>query len=213
MPNYVVPMVSDALLALVCAALAIALHREQEEQQVREWWSTGFAALAAAAFFGGPWHGLAPYVGAALLVAADRLAVYGVGLFDLAILTGSIIAVTEGRLRHTLIMLAALKFFVFAMWMLSNHDIAFVIADAAGAVFALALLHGWAALTRGDRGSLRILAALALALPAAAIQIARIPLHPLYGNGALFNIVAAGAILLLYNGGRILRDRPSEAFA
>jgi hypothetical protein len=200
-------VLTDFLLAAVCGTLAVALNRAHGGQQVRGWWSAGFCMLAIAALLGGIWHGFAPYLSWPLNAALWKATVYAIGLFNLSMLAGSIVAVTTARLRATLITVAALKFFVFAFWMATQDGFEFVVADSAGAMIGLALLHGWSAATRGDRGSLWVLSAVAVSVIAAGVQYSKLTLHVHFNHNDLYHLIQIAAMLLFYFGGRMLHDQ------
>lgn len=203
-------LVTNYLLGAVCATLAIALNRAHGGQQVRGWWAAGFGMLSIAAFLGGTWHGFAPNLGWTLSSALWKATVYAVGLFNLSMLAGSVIAVTTARPRQILITLAALKFFVFAFWMATQDAFEFVVADSAGAMIGVAVLHAWSAVRLKDRGSLWVLGAVAVSAAAAGVHQANIAPHVYFDHNDLYHLIQVVAMFLFYLGGKMLHDRESD---
>lgn len=205
-----VTMLTDYALAGVCGYLAWRLCRQRESQVSRKLWVIGFSALGFAALIGGTHHGFAPHFSAALLAAGWKVTLYSVGIFNLAMLGGSIIAVTGGRVRRALLSVALLKFVAFAIWMTGHDEFRFAIADSAGAMLGLLLLHGWSSVTRRDSASGRVLGALALSALAAAVQHAGIAFHQHFNHNDLYHVIQIAAMIVFYGAGTRLLDRPSE---
>lgn len=204
-----VTLLTDYALGGVTGYLAWALHRRHEEQVSRRCWAAGFAALALAAFAGGTYHGFARHLEPALLAATWKFTVYCIGVFGLAMLAGSIIAVCAGRVRHALLAVAGLKFLAYALVMLDRDAFEFVIADTSGAMAGLILLHGWKAAARRDVASRWALAAVAVSALAAAVQYGRVALHAHFNHNDLYHVIQIAAMLTFYQAGKLLHDATS----
>lgn len=208
-----VTLLTDYALAAVAACFAWRLYRDHDSQSVRRLWAVAFSALAIAALAGGTYHGFAPQLNAVAQAAMWKVTVYSVGVFDLAMLAGSILAITGGRLRRALLSAALLKFAAFAIWMIGHDDFSFVIADSAGAMLGLLLLHGWSALVHRDAASRRVLGALLLSALAAGVQYSGLALHPHFNHNDLYHVIQIVAMVFFHSAGKRLRDRASSTAA
>ncbi|MBI3916944.1 MAG: hypothetical protein HY322_08050 [Betaproteobacteria bacterium] len=205
-----VTLLTDYALAATTGYLAWKLYQAHDKQVSRRCWSAGFAALALAALAGGTHHGFAPYFGPALLAATWKFTVYCVGIFGLAMLAGSIIAVCGGAVRRVFLATAALKFLAYAVVMLGRDAFEFVVADTGGAMAGLLLLHGWKATTRNDAASRWVLVAVALSALAAAVQYGRVALHAHFNHNDLYHVIQIAAMVTFYKAGKLMRDAISS---
>jgi hypothetical protein len=201
-----VTLLTDYALGAVTGYLAWKLYRSQERQVSRRCWVAGFTALALAALVGGTHHGFTPYFGPVLLATTWKFTVYCVGIFGLAMLAGSIVAVCRGAMRHALLAAAGLKFLAYAVVMFDRDAFAYVIADTGGAMLGLLLLHGWKAATQRDAASRWVLVALTLSALAAAVQYAGIALHAHFNHNDLYHVIQILAMLVFYRAGKLLHD-------
>ena len=201
-----VTLLTDYALAAVTGYLAWKLYQAHERQVSRRCWAAGFGALALAALVGGTHHGFAHDFGPVLRVATWKLTVYCIGLFGLAMLAGSILAVCGGAVRHALLAVAGLKFMAYAVVMFDRDAFEFVVADTGGAMVGLLLLHGWKAATRNDTASRWVLFAVALSALAAAVQYGRVALHAHFNHNDLYHVVQIAAMVTFYKAGKLMRD-------
>ena len=201
-----VTLLTDYALTVVTGYLAWKLYQAHDKQVSRRCWVAGFAALALAALVGGTHHGFAPHFGPALLAATWKFTVYCVGIFGLAMLAGSIVAVCGGTVRRVLLAAAALKFLAYAVVMFGRDAFEFVVADTGGAMVGLLLLHGWKAATRNDTASRWVLFAVALSALAAAVQYGRVALHAHFNHNDLYHVVQIAAMVTFYKAGKLMRD-------
>lgn len=202
---------TDYGLTVLCAALAhLVFHRGSPSSRFRLPLTVFFVAVAAASFTGGTVHGFFPDDGT---VAHDALWVATLLFIGLAGLAGWIVAVelqfgrssraiSLGRLATTLYLVyAGVVLFV-------SRD--FLVAIVYYMPAVLALLAALIAEYRRTRERPIRTAAfgLALTLLAAAVQQLQIPLHPEYfDHNALYHLVQAAALILVFVGARHLARR------
>ncbi len=189
-------MATDYALAAVTGCLCFFLFK-QARQQSRTFWGLAFAALAVAAALGGTHHGF-------VIDALWTLTVLAVGIASFAMLAGSAIATTSGRLRQGLIALALAKLLVYSAWMLGHDEFIYVVADTGAALLAIAVLHLF---FFKNQESKWMLAGVAVSLAAAAAQASGFDLHPSFNHNDLYHVVQIVALALFYSGARRLRDR------
>src|SRR5260221_5833883 len=102
-------LATDYLLAAVGAVTGIAVLRNTNNQNSRRWWGIALLALALAAALGGTHHGFA-------LQALWKPTGFIAGAASAAMVTGSAYAATRGSLRHSMLVLVALKVPQFSAW-------------------------------------------------------------------------------------------------
>jgi hypothetical protein len=197
-------LLTDYVLAGLTGWLGWRLFSATEDQTARSLWALAFAALATAAALGGSYHGFAR----SPVVWTVTVLVIGVASF--AMLAGSAIAVTSGRLRKLLLALATAKFVLYSLWMLAHEDFIFVIADTGFAMALVAALHAWSATSRRDRASLWMLGGVAVSVFAAGVQASGYTLDRHFSHNDLFHVIQMGAMTLFYVGAARLRDSPKR---
>jgi len=186
-------MLTDYALAGVTGWLGWLLFRNSQLQSSRRFWALAFAALAAAAFLGGSFHG---FVQSDLLWKATVLAV---GIASFGMLAGSATAVLSGILKTAVLAFATVKLIAYSAWMLAHDEFIYVVADTGIAFAAVAVLHllkfnAW------------ILAGVVVSVAAALVQASGFALHRHFNHNDLYHVIQIAAMALLYRGARILTD-------
>lgn len=186
-------LATDYLLAGVAAWLCFWLFKKNDSQKSRTFWALAFAALAAAAFLGGTWHG---FVQSDLLWKATVLTV---GAASFGMVTGSALAALAGAARNSLVWLAGGKFVLYAGWMLWHDEFIYVVIDSGIAFAVVAALHLW-------RFNPWILAGIGVSVAGALVQASGFTLHRHFNHNDLYHVIQIAAVLLLYRGARRLTD-------
>jgi hypothetical protein len=177
-------MLTDYVLAGVTGWLAWLLYRQKSST----WWTVAFAALALTALLGGTYHGLGLPLWKATLFLA--------GIISFSMVVGSAIAMTTGRLRKIIVVLAVAKLLVYEAWMISHDDYLYVVIDTGVALAVVAVLHRWS----------WILAGVAVSLVAAGVQASGFGLHEHLNHNDLYHLIQLAAMALFYRGVRLMRD-------
>jgi hypothetical protein len=194
--NEPMTVVTDYALGGVAAWLSLLLFRSPQTSS--RLWAVAFAALAAAAFLGGTWHG---FVHSDLLWKATTLSA---GVASFGMVAGSAYAVFSGAAR-TLVMTAALaKLLVYSGWMLFHDQFIYVVVDTGIAFAVLAALHLW-------KFSGPILAGVAVSVIAGLVQASGLRLHEHFNHNDLYHVIQIAAVVLLYRGARRLKDCDGSA--
>ena len=170
-------------------------------------WALALMALAFAAALGGSYHGFVTALEdrtAQILWKATVLAI-GTGAF--CMIAGSAWATSSGRVRGALVGLALFQLAAYTAWMLAHDDYGYVVADTAVAMAAVTVLHARAAWA-GEDAARWMLAAVAVAVVAAAVQVSGFALHRHFNHNDLYHVIQVGAMTLFYKGAGLLRDRP-----
>lgn len=200
---------TDYLLAGLVFNLGLrlqALWRHTGQHSVR-WWAFGFHASAAAALAGGTYHGFLSYLVGIPAFLLWKFTVLAVGLAALCLFAGAVIATLSGPPKKWLLVLAVMKFLVYAAWMGFHDDFRFVIYDYAPALLGVFLLAIYAALARRERFASWLIGGVLISFVAAGIQASGLKLHQHFNHNDLYHVVQMGAFWLLYRGGLLLRDR------
>jgi hypothetical protein len=201
---------TDYALFVECVLFAWVVARTPAAGvRLRAWLVVFFAATAFAALFGGTMHGF--FSGAddrlgAVLWGLSLLAIGTAALAGLA--TGAYLVLADERARRLVRLGCGLLAAYAAVVVFVNG--AFWVAIAAylpAAVFMLAAFGRMAVRTRQRSGGL-VVAGLTLTFVAAAIQQLRFSVHPVYfSHNALYHVIQAAALALMFAGCRRLLPR------
>jgi hypothetical protein len=186
-------LATDYLLGAVTAWLCVSLWKQRESQRSRLCWTIAFGALALGALLGGTWHGL---LQSGLLWKATVLTI---GVASFAMLVATAIAVLSGTPRTVLLMLAGVKFLVYATAMLIRDEFIVFVIDSGVTFAVVAALHLW-------RFNSWILAGLAVSVIAALAQASGAAPHRYFNHNDLYHVIQIGAMVLFYRGARRLTD-------
>jgi hypothetical protein len=189
--NEPMTVVTDYLLGGVAAWLSLVLFRSA--QTSRRLWAVAFAALAAAAFLGGTWHG---FLQSNLLWKATTLSA---GVASFGMVAGSAYAVFSGPLRAFALTAALAKLVVYSVWMLSHDAFLYVVIDTGIAFIVVAALHLW-------KWNGPILAGVAVSIAGALVQASGFKLHEHFNHNDLYHVIQIAALVLLYRGAKRLQS-------
>ena len=189
--NEPMTVVTDYALGAVAAWLSLLLFRNV--QTSRRLWAVAFAALAAAAFFGGTWHG---FLQSNLLWKATTLSA---GVASFGMVAGSSLAVFSGQLRAFVLTAALAKLAVYSAWMLSHDAFLYVVIDTGIAFLVVAALHLW-------KWNGAILAGVAVSIVGALVQASGFTLHAHFNHNDLYHVIQIAALVLLYRGAKRLQS-------
>jgi hypothetical protein len=199
-------LVTDYLLGTLTAVLAWRLATIGSGDKAARSWAAALGATAVASFAGGTYHGFGLAIGAEASANLWKSATLAMGVASFSLATSAIFASFKGPTRGTLFVAAAAKFGVYSWWMLSHDAFAYVILEYGSTLlFLLGLLA--ANLLRGESGHRAYIAGgVAISVVAALIQQSGVQLHRHFNHNDLMHVVQLGAVWLLYQGGRRLRD-------
>ena len=189
--NEPMTVLTDYALGGVAAWLSLLLFRHP--QASRRLWGLAFAALAAAAFLGGTWHG---FLQSALLWKATTLSA---GLASFGMVAGSAYAAFRGAPRSAVITAALAKLVVYWAWMLGHDAFIYVVIDTGIAFLIVAALHLW-------KWNGPILAGVAVSIAGAAVQASGFRLHEHFNHNDLYHVIQIAALALLYRGAKRLQS-------
>lgn len=204
-------MLTDYVLGGLSAVLGVLLLGEWRGRRERPvlWWMLAFFAISVATFAGGTYHGFTGSLSPATLKGLWRITTFSVGIGSFCLLTSVFYVLFAGKLRKTLIALALVKLLVYLAWMTSHDDFSYVIADYGTSMMIILLL----AIANWKKMSFRWIAAgIAVSFFAAGVQQARLGFGPSFDHDAVYHIIQMGGMVLLYLGGRLLRERVAALF-
>jgi hypothetical protein len=184
-------MLTDYALGGVSAYAAIALLGNP--QTARKLWALAFAALAAAAFLGGTWHG---FLQSDLLWKATTLSA---GVASFGMVAGSSYAAFSPPLRAFVLTAALAKLVVYCAWMLSHDAFIYVVIDTGIAFLVVAAIHLW-------KWNGPILAGVAVSIAGAVVQASGLRLHEHFNHNDLYHVIQIAALALLYRGAKRLHS-------
>ena len=184
-------MLTDYVLGGVSAYAAVALLRDP--QTSRRLWALAFAALAAAAFLGGTWHG---FLQSDLLWKATTLSA---GVASFGMVAGSSYAAFPPPLRVFALTAALAKLVVYSAWMLGHDAFLYVVIDTGIAFLIVAAIHLW-------KWNGPVLAGVAVSIAGALVQASGFRLHEHFNHNDLYHVIQIAALVLLYRGAKRLQS-------
>ena len=197
---------TDYALAALGVFLGLRLLREGEGRGARLV-ASSLLVLAATALVGGSLHGLAPRLTVPAKELLWRLVYGGVGLGNLLLLAGVLLAVLPVRWRVLVMAVLALRFLVLTALAL-GRDFSFVLQDVAGTLLVLLGLGLVFTLVRRTAFGPFLLAGVLVSLAGAFVQARRIAPHPFFNHNDLFHVLQMGGLYLCY---RAAQAFPREA--
>jgi hypothetical protein len=192
-------MATDYLLVVAAAYFAVRLWRRGARP-----WALAFAFTAIGSFTGGTYHGIGPHLHPKVDAALWKVTVFSIGLASFFLLTGAIVATTEGHVRRALMLFAVLMFIGYASWMIWHDDFKYVIADYGVSLVLVGLLSAIAWVRSRLAAATWILGSIGVAVIAAAVQQSGIGIHPQFDHNAVYHLIQLVSLWLLYRGGVLL---------
>jgi hypothetical protein len=203
---------TDWGLAVEAAAFAVLLARERPPARCgRAWWVLFFAAGSVAALVGGTVHAFwgprttpvadALWIVTLLVVGLASLAAWGIGArlqFSRVVARWIVTLAVAGFAAYTVAILAGVR--------------AFALAAGTTLVSALFLLAVFAraAVRTNSRPAWTGFLGVLTTIVAAYVQWARIGVHPAFGHNALYHVIQAVALLMLFTAARGLGRTAEE---
>lgn len=199
-------MLTDYALALLTIYFAVRLLNTGNGQRSVQFWSAAFFATAFAAIVGGTSHGFALYLNDFWQTAFWKATVYAVGVASFCMLAGAIIAAIKPPLQKWLVIVAALQFLIYAIWMINHDDFKYVIYDYAPAMLAVLVLQIYSHFKLGAPAARWIIAGVLISFFAAGVQQSGFTIHQHFNYNDLYHVIQMGAIYLWFHGAGLLRD-------
>lgn len=201
-------MLTDYLLAVLLLVWGIRLWRAGQDERQRSMllWAAGFFAAAGAAAVGGTFHGFRLYLDSTSAAALWKASTYLTGTASWAMLSAAFLATTSRSLRSYLLVFAAIKYVVFAIWMTNHTEFRFVIYDYAVSMACILVSQIGEWCRRGSKSAPWIVGGILVATVAAGIQVGKVSPHPQFNHNDLFHVGQMIGFYLFYRGGRFLTD-------
>lgn len=205
---------TDYGLTVECSVFALLLYRSQARQVVlRRWFVVFYGAVGTAALMGGTVHGFLPDLHSIVRQVFWRSSLLAIGVAALAIWILSARIHFSVPVSRIIAFAAALAFAGYAIIILFVVD-RFWVAIAyylPASIFLLLVLFA-RYLHSFERRLLLALSGVALTFVASAVQNFGIALHPTYFNhNALYHVIQAVALLLIFLGARWLVETPDPS--
>lgn len=206
-------MITDYLVAALALTLGWRLFRvcRENNRLAGRWWAGALFATAAGALAGGTSHGFIRYLGETGWRLFWQITVYAIGLASFCLLIAIFEATFSGFWLQTLVLLAAAKFGLYAIWMWQEADFKYVIYDYGSSMVIVLVLQIWAWFKDRAASAPWIVAGVLVSFVASQIQLQGISLHRHFNHNDLFHVIQMLGIWLLYRGGLSLTDSESPA--
>ena len=206
-------MITDYLLGGWTFYLAFKLIRKGMRVSQRSiiLWGLSFVATGIAALIGGTSHGFALYFGTMTKAVIWTATLISIGFASLFLLSSAIITTFKKPLRDWLIAATALKFILFAVWIVSHSEFKYVIYDYVPAMIGVLTVQVYGKYSRGDKSAVWIISGILVSFGAAAVQQSGFTLHEHFNHNDLYHVIQMGAIYMLYKGGILLLDAGADS--
>ena len=201
-------LITDYMLGVLTAALAwrLFVHNRTRRQKAIGSWGAALTAVGFSSVVGGTYHGLAPGLPAGIASALWKTTTVTMGVASLLLTLSAIQAAFPERLRGWLGGIACAKFCVYTAWVLTHDDFVYVIMEYGSTLMLVLALTG-ANRIRGERGHRGFIAGgILVSIAAALVQQSDVSLHAHFNHNDMMHVIQMGAVVLLYQGGRRLRD-------
>ena len=206
-------MITDYLLGGWTSYLAFKLIRKGMRVSQRSiiLWGLSFVATGIAALIGGTSHGFALYFGTMTKAVIWTATLISIGFASLFLLSSAIITTFKKPLRDWLIAATALKFILFAVWIVSHSEFKYVIYDYVPAMIGVLTVQVYGKYSRGDKSAVWIISGILVSFGAAAVQQGGFTLHEHFNHNDLYHVIQMGAIYMLFKGGILLLDAGADS--
>ena len=206
-------MITDYLLGGWTFYLAFKLIRKGMRVSQRSiiLWGLSFVATGIAALIGGTSHGFALYFGTMTKAVIWTATLISIGFASLFLLSSAIITTFKKPLRDWLIAATALKFILFAVWIVSHSEFKYVIYDYVPAMIGVLTVQVYGRYSRGDKSAVWIISGILISFGAAAVQQSGFTLHEHFNHNDLYHVIQMGAIYMLFKGGILLLDAGADS--
>ena len=204
-------LITDYLLGGFTAVLAWKMTTLRSTEAAVRYWAAALAGTAAASFAGGTFHGFGPAMAPSAGALLWTITTLAMGVASFFLLAAAVTAAFVGRARRAFVIAAAVKLAGYSWWMMTHDAFMYVILEYGSTLlFVLVLLA--ANRIRGEGSHRAYLAGgILVSIAAAGIQQSGIRLHTHFNHNDLMHVVQIGAVWLLYQGGRRLRDADRRA--
>ncbi len=201
-----VTVLTDYALAVVALVLAWRLLRERPGFGPAGLWAASFASLGVGALLGGSWHGLPPEVSAGVREGLWSSTYVAVGLSELLLLGGAVLAAMPGRAARVAAVLLAARFLFFASLVVRRHEFRDVTVEV-GVTLVLLSVFALELLRRREPAAVFVAVGLALSFAGALVQWLGLRPNHWFDDNDLTHVVQCGATWLLFRGALRLRAR------
>ena len=201
-------LLTDYLLGLLTAVLGWRMARQAvpESRTSPRLFGAALGATALGSFTGGTYHGFAPVLGSFAGAVLWKAATLSMGFASFLLTAAVITSVWSAAARRRLILAAAFKLAIYAVWMVTHDDFLYVIVEYGSSLIIMLALLAAGRMHGAPRFRMYLAGGILVSIVAAAIQQSGVRLHRHFNHNDLMHVVQMGAVWLLYQGGRRLHD-------
>jgi hypothetical protein len=188
---------TDYLMAISALAFGMRLLRSNRL------WALAFFCTAAASFFGGTYHGIAPQLAPIGQWMLWKATVFSVGFASFFLLSA------RGRLLASI---AVIKLVLYVSWMTAHDDFVWVIADYGTTLLLVGIEQTIAWIRERAASAPWVLGSILVSIVGAAVQQSGAQFHTHFNHNDLYHLIQIVALWLLYRGGILMtsaKARPS----
>lgn len=192
-------LLTDYALGVLCMLLAVRLVRGGPTAS-RKLWALAFFGSAAAAFFGGTYHGFLPWLADPAATMLWKITLLSIGVAAYC----ATVATAQSRLASRWIratrIVAGVKLGVYVAAVLSTDAFLTAIIDYSLAFGFVVAVYAVAWVRHGDTAAPWVVAGILTSFVAAGIQAMGIAPHPQFNHNDLYHVVQMVGMWLLYKG-------------
>lgn len=202
-------LLTDYALGLFCALFSRRLWSvgQVSMNTCVSCWAVGMGALAVASFAGGTVHGFSLMLADSVLHVLWKGTAFAIGLASGCFLIGTMVASVAKPLLHWLIVVSAVQFTGYTVWMAMHDEFRYVIYNYGVTLAVILLIQIYQRVVRKSPSAGWIVAGILVSFLGALVQQSGLTLHPSFNHNDLYHVIQMAGMALLYRGASLLQDR------
>jgi hypothetical protein len=195
------PMTAFTDLLLCVLSLTFGLRLRGGTSRARSLWSLAFLASSLGSLTGGLYHAFQPTLSPLLLTILWKITAIAIGAAGLLLFCGTTQAFVPQHMTHALTIAAIVLFVTYLAWMSIHDEFIYIIAFY-GSLMLATLVICFVRYRIAPRACAIIIAGIAIATLAAAVQASHIRLFAHFNHNDLYHVIQMVSLYVMYRGAR-----------
>lgn len=197
------PMTALTDLLLCLLTLTFGLLLRSGRSRSHSLWSAAFLASSVGSLSGGLYHAFRPQLTTLVLAILWKITAASIGLAGVLLFFGTIYALAPKRIARGLSIAAGVLFAGYLAWMTTHDEFVYIIAFY-GSLMLATLVTCIVRYRVEPRACALIIAGIAIAALAAAVQVSHIRLFAHFNHNDLYHLIQMLSLFVLFRGARAL---------
>ena len=191
------PMTAFTDLLLCILSLTFGIRLRGGTSRARSLWSFAFLASSLGSLTGGLYHAFQPTLSPLLLTILWKITATAIGAAGLLLFCGTTQALVPQRAARNLTIAASVLFVTYLAWMATRDEFIYIIAFY-GSLMLATLVICIVCYQIAPRACAMIIAGIAIAVIAAAVQASHIRLFAHFNHNDLYHVIQMVSLYVLY---------------